>query len=213
MMDNCVYLSNLEPLAYCTNLRKLKLSSLEAVDSFTQLAVCSGLERLQVDNNYSLTSISGLESLHNLEVVILLDCPSLANLEPLGACPKLRHLHVERVSAAMSYTHITQCTSLESLYLGGTGTQVPDLSRCLHLRSLRCHDVRGVTAPLPMSIEAVRVSNARHINKSLVNIASVSMLRYLDMSDSLRLKSLQPLTVSLGLRTLLISHCTKVTSP
>ena len=83
----------LQSLLRVATLEKLNIQNYPHID----LTPCAGLSLLRslYLTSRKLESLAGIESLKNLEVLDLYNCPKLASLEAAERCPILQQLEIE----------------------------------------------------------------------------------------------------------------------
>ncbi|ONF45201.1 hypothetical protein BTO32_01645 [Marinobacter lutaoensis] len=83
----------LQSLLEVATLEKLNIQNYPHID----LTPCAGLSLLRslYLTSRKIESLSGIESLKNLEVLDLYNCPKLASVEEANGCPHLQKLEIE----------------------------------------------------------------------------------------------------------------------
>lgn len=109
----------LEDIAYFPNLTELCIVAGEYTD-LSPLAVCKGMKKVDLFNNYELTDISMFGSLPELTFIGAVACPYIDDIEPLVGLPKLRTLDLTGTQGLFDPAPLARMGDFDMLMLKGS---------------------------------------------------------------------------------------------
>jgi Leucine-rich repeat (LRR) protein len=170
-------LKSLEGIEQLVNLKKLAISgkNLDTVD-FTPLSSLYNLETLYISGNITrLPDLAGLERLSSIRIYDSL----LESLEGIKQLVNLKKLDINGENFdTVDFTPLLSLYNLETLYIGGNITRLPDLTGLERLSSIAISD------SLLESLEGIGAPNVTYINiengKAIDSFAPLNNLIYLE---------------------------------
>lgn len=126
----------LESILHCANLKVLNIVNWPYVD-FLHLTEMSKIIRLFVVSR-TLTSLKGIESLRELELLDIHRCSKLNSIDDLRHCVNIRHLEISSCNAIVDISPIGSIKKLTELYLDNDGdiASLTPIQQCKYLQYL-----------------------------------------------------------------------------
>ncbi len=181
---------DLSDLLLMPRLRVLRLFR-QPVANVDALHALAKLEELYLDESPNVTDIAAIDGLVWLRTLDISDT-KVADLSPLGGCPRLRNINLERVPSK-DFSVLSRYSYLEFLNVNEASPEAVMAAVSGKMIDYLWLDYSGLTDIEPfMRAESVEQLHAKHNSiSSLAGIEALTMLQYVDVAYN-PIKDLSP---------------------
>jgi hypothetical protein len=209
----CGFISNIERLAECVNLKEIHISNNLYATNFNFLGQCKKLESLTITNNY-LNNLNFLENLYNLKKLKIERCDDLDNVDIIKTCINLEHLSIincENLYVVNINNKKLKYIKLQFVILYSINQQILGFENCSELETLHISNLQIENIDFLNTCNKIKVLRINHSLKiKYLNISNLTKCTKLIISYCYELENIYTNNNIYNFETVVISDCNKL---